>query len=55
MFMIGFTGPPTPHKFWMYHLVTALEFLKMIGSSATVFLQSNSYNGLLLVQCQLGL
>jgi hypothetical protein len=39
-----------------YNLVAAPAFIIMIGSSATVFYkQYLSYNGLLLVQCQLGL
>jgi hypothetical protein len=57
MIMIRCTGPPTPDKIRIYHnLVAALAFLVMIGPSATVFYkQYLSYNGLLLVQCQLGL
>jgi hypothetical protein len=47
-------GPPTPESF--RNLVAAPAFLVMIGPSATVFYkQLFSYDGLLLVQCQLGL
>jgi hypothetical protein len=55
MIMIGCAGPPTPEKLRMYHnLVAAPAFLIIKGSSATVvYEQYLSYNGLLLVQCQL--
>jgi hypothetical protein len=55
--MICCTDPPTPDKFRMYrNLVTAPAFLIIIGPNATVFYKKYlSYNGLLLVQFQLGL
>jgi hypothetical protein len=55
--MIGYTGPLTPYMFRMYHnLFVAPAFLIMIGSSDTVIYKEYlSYNGQLLVHCQLGL
>jgi hypothetical protein len=55
MTMIGCTGPPKPEKFRMYHnLVAAPAFLVTIGPCDTLlYEQYLSFNGLLLVKCQL--
>jgi hypothetical protein len=51
MIVIGYTGPPKPDKFRMYHnLAAAPAFL--ILAQPFFYEQYLSYNGLLLAQCQ---